>query len=150
MSDTRAPEGYRSFGGNGGFVSVAGPFFYRERRDDDLPNVFHYGFRSTETHRNTNGVVHGGALVTFADSALGATVHRAAERSCATISLNSEFVSAAEPGSWIDAVVEITDMKRSVAFARCTLSENGKILLTASGIWKLFKPGAPGRENPSV
>lgn len=150
MTEQAPPEGYRALDRIGGFIALAGPYFYRERADGDAPDVFHYGFRSADGHKNTNGVVHGGALLTFADTAMGATVYYLAKRPCATISLNSEFVSAAKPGSWIDATVTITRQTRSLTFVRGTLSAGKETLLTASGIWKLFAPNLPGHDQPSV
>lgn len=150
MIEQAPPEGYRALSRIGGFIALAGPYYFRERTEGDDPDVFHYGFQSADEHKNTNGVVHGGALLTFADTAMGATVYHLAGRPCATISLNSEFVSAAKPGNWIDATVTITRQTRSLTFARAILSSGEETLLTASGIWKLFAPNLPGHDKPSV
>lgn len=150
MTEQVEPEGYKPLSRIGGFIALAGPYFYKDGIEADAGNTFRYGFQSADGHKNTNGVVHGGALLTFADTAMGATVYYLAKRPCATISMNSEFVSAAQPGAWIDAAVTITRQTRSLTFVRCTLSTDGETLLTASGIWKLFAPNLPGHDKPSV
>ena len=149
MPDDKPPEGFAPITRIGGFIELAGPYFYRKRSADDAPDVFHYGFQTANAHQNTNGVVHGGALLTFADTAMGSTVYFVAKRPCATISMNSEFVSGAGLGSWVEATVNITRQTSSLAFVRCTLSSEGETLLTASGIWKLFPPNLPGHDKQS-
>lgn len=149
MVDKHIPNGYQPLSRIGGFIEMAGPYFFRRRDAGDSPDVFHYGFQTGEAHHNSNGVIHGGALMTFADTAMGATVYFLAQRPCATISMTSEFVVAAKPGDWIDARVTIIRQTRSLTFARCTLEGGGAVVLNASGIWKLFPPNIPGHDKPS-
>ncbi len=125
MTD-QVPNGYLPFPDLGGFIRVAEP-----------------------QHLNPNGVVHGGALMTFADTVMGAAVYYLAKRPCATISMNSDFLAAAPSDRWIDAAVTVTRQTNSLTFARCELAAGGTVLLTAAGIWKLFQPKTPGHEKSS-
>ena len=143
------PDGYQPFPELGGFVRVCGPYYYKPPDGAASPSVFRYGFRAGPAHLNPNGVVHGGALMTFADTVMGAAVYYLAKRPCATISMNSEFLAGAPPDSWIEAAVTVTRQTNSLTFARCELDADGTILLTSSGIWKLFQPKIPGHEKPS-
>ncbi|MBM3556959.1 MAG: PaaI family thioesterase [Alphaproteobacteria bacterium] len=62
---------------------------------------------------------------------------------CVTISLNTDFVSGAKPGDWIDGEAEITRKTRNLVFVSGRLSVEGKTVLNASGIWKILRPKTP-------
>ncbi|BBK42173.1 thioesterase [Allostella vacuolata] len=112
-----------------------GPFYRKEVEE----GRWLFGFRVEERHLNSNSVVHGGCLMSFADEMLGITVHFAAgRRRCATISLNNEFVTAAKLGDWVLGTPEVVRVTKSVVFVRGTLTVDDKIILASSGIWKLL------------
>ncbi|MEO1189218.1 MAG: PaaI family thioesterase, partial [Pseudomonadota bacterium] len=50
---------------------TAGPFYMRQDEDGGMVAAF----RAERKHMNAGGVVHGGALMTFADFALFALAH---------------------------------------------------------------------------
>jgi len=134
MSST-IPDNFHPFPFKEGFLSTAGPFYAYNGSDSDGTR---FGFLSEAKHGNPNGVIHGGVLVTFADTFMGSAVYFKRGR-CATISLNSEFIAGITPGKWIEGNAEITKLTSSLAFVRGTVSCEGEVLLNASGIWKLFK-----------
>jgi len=139
------PEGFEPFPSIGGFIDLVGSYYYGGRDGDTL----HYGFLATEDHGNSNGVVHGGALMTFADTAMGSAVYRTVKGPCATISMNSEFIAGAQPGDWIEATVVITKITRTLAFVRAELVSGGETVLNTSGIWKIFSPKSASHPEPS-
>ncbi len=137
------PEGYKPFA-EVGFIRDCGPFYYLRLEDGGR----RYGFLAEERHTNPYGVVHGGVLITFADTIMGRTVYNAAKRQSTTISFNTEFVAGARPGQWIEGRVELTRMTRSLAFVRGEVLAGGETLLTASGVWRLFDRDAAGKRIP--
>lgn len=98
-----------------------------------------FGFLPEAKHLNGGGALHGGFLMSIADNVLGFTVHEATEgRIASTVTLNTDFLSggiAAEP-LWGRAA--ITRKTRSLIFVAGDLSQGEKLLLTATGIWKII------------
>ncbi len=141
------PDGYKEFPVSGPFALSCGPFHYRQEADGD----YGYGFAAEERHTNPYGIVHGGVLVTFADTFMGRTVVAAAKCACATISLNTEFMAGGAPGDWIEGRAEVTRLTRSLAFLRAEVSSGGNMLMTASGIWRLFpeRSAIDGGQRPA-
>ncbi len=128
------PEGFKPFQISGPFALSCGPFYYRREAGDD----FRYGFAAEERHANPYGEVHGGDLVTFADTFMGRTVVAAAKCACATITLNTEFMAGGAPGDWVEGKAEVSRLTRSLAFLRADVSSGGTLLMTVSGVWRLF------------
>lgn len=135
-SRSGAPDGYELWDDET-FNSFVGPFYLREAtgRQEGL-------FQVRKHHLNRGQVAHGGMLMTFADMVMG---RAAAEANggvpCATISLNCDFVSAAKLGDWVEGAARIVRKTRSVLFVSGELSTEGRILLTASGLWKVLHAG---------
>lgn len=138
MSETAAPtvpEGWKPVRPHAGFFGRTGSYHYRHV----APGATHWAFRADDTQVNPNGTVHGGLLMTFVDHVAGAAVHRAIDkRACATVSLNSDFLAAARPGDWIEGVAEVTKTTRTLVFVRARLWSGERVILTATGIWKIL------------
>ena len=62
-----------------------------------------------------------------------------------TVTLNAEFVSGVPAGTWIEAAVEIKHHTRSIAYLQGDVYAGEKLLLSASGIWRIFE--TPMRNN---
>lgn len=150
MSDRQAPdvpEGWKPVRMHPGFFMRTGAYHYRHRG----PGVTHWAFRADDGHLNANGTVHGGMLMTFADHVAGAAVFRAVEkRPCATVSLNSDFLSAAKAGDWIEGVAEVTRTTRTLVFVRARIWTEDRTILTATGIWKIFGDRAARAAPPNA
>jgi uncharacterized protein (TIGR00369 family) len=134
-----AGSGWKTWAAQG-FTELVGPLWAKREGD-----AWVYGLLAEPKHANIRGVVHGGALVTLADNALGAMVWEAAGRSpCATIQLDTQFVAPVQPGQFVEARGAVTRRTRSLVFIRGTLSVGGRAVLEAQGIWKVLGTG----ENP--
>lgn len=73
-----------------GFIAHAGPFFYR--MDGEGPR---FCFPTSAKHENRNGVLQGGAFMTFMDRALGATArHLTQTPATATVTMTVQFIDA--------------------------------------------------------
>ncbi len=142
---SKIPESFEPFPSISGFIDLVGSYYYGGRDG----NTHRYGFLAGEQHTNTNGVIHGGALMTFADTAMGSSVYWTVKGPCATISMNCEFIAGAKPGAWIEATVFITKVTRTLAFVRAELASDDVPVLNTSGIWKVFSPKSVSHPKPS-
>lgn len=127
-----AAQGWRPVKDHG-FIGLVGPIFSRQR-DDGLE----FGFRAEAKHANLRGVVQGGMLMTFADRALGRNAWKAAgEKPVATIEFNMQFVTAGELGEFLEIRPEVVRKTSSLVFLRGDIAAGGRIVATATGIWKI-------------
>jgi uncharacterized protein (TIGR00369 family) len=136
MSATGVPLGFTVCPTpDGRFADAVGPLYIRR----DKQSV-QYGFRVEERHSNIRGALHGGMTLTLADQVLGLTVFEAVGgQPIATISLNADFVAPAFPGDWLEGQAEIIRTTRSLVFVRGLLSRGADVVLTATGVWKVFR-----------
>ena len=101
-----------------------------------------YQFKTTinKNHLNAAGITHGGFLAAFVDAGAGTAAHRATENNpCVTISLELKFISAVKLGQELIGNTKIQKKTKSMIFLTCELTANGKIVATASGVWKILK-----------
>lgn len=114
------------------FEDYAGPFYCRPEGDGIL-----CGFLPEAKNRNGGGNIHGGSLMTFADYALfmiaggmEANIHGV------TVTMNCEFVGAAEPGRLLTARGEVVRAGFSMVFVRGMIDDDGRNVLAFSGTIK--------------
>lgn len=118
------------------FEEHSGPFYCRDEGERLV-----CGFRPAAKNRNGSGNIHGGALMTFADYALFIAAHHADPKIYGvTLTMNCEFVGAAESGRLLTARTEVVRQGQSILFARGTIDDEGRPVLTFSGTIKKFKP----------
>jgi acyl-coenzyme A thioesterase PaaI-like protein len=116
---------------NDAFEQRAGPFY--ERIDDDGDRVS--AFRAGPEHMNGGGFMHGGLLMTFADSALFTIARPAMEGSFGvTMNLSGDFLDAARVGEFIEARGDITRAARSTVFVRGLVTADARPVLSFTGI----------------
>ena len=100
-----------------------------------------YGLQTRPDHANPAGAVHGGIVVAFADHTLGCYVAAAAENvPNVTIQLNTHFLAAVEPGSFLELRGEVTRATGSMVFVRGILSAGEREVAAVDGIWRVFRP----------
>lgn len=130
----------------GSFLGMCGPI-YQRRSDDDRPPVL--ALRVQPKHLNLRGIVHGGLLVTLADSALGHAINHARQQplGVVTVSLTTDFVETARLGDWIEAEVDIQRVGGRMAFANCYLHVGERRILRASGVFAVVH-ALPGAQHP--
>ena len=119
-----------------GFMKHNGGLLFRNVSETE------YEFKSTinENHLNAAGITHGGYLAALIDAGAGTSAHRAANNaSCVTISLDLKFISASKTGDQILGKTKILKKTNTLIFLYCELISNGKIIASASGIWKILK-----------
>lgn len=118
------------------FEEHAGPFYCRSEGASIL-----CGFRPDAKNRNGGGNIHGGALMTFADyavfmlaSGIDGSIHGV------TLTMNCEFIGAAEAGRLLTARGEVIREGFSIVFVRGIIDDDGRPVLSFSAtIKKLAK-----------
>ena len=101
-----------------------------------------YEFKTiiTKNHLNRVGITHGGYLSALIDAGAGTAAHRVSENApCVTISLDLKFIGASKVGDEVMGFIRILKKTRTLIFLFCELKCNGKIITSASGIWKILK-----------
>lgn len=115
------------------FETRAGPFYERTEADGDRVTAFRAGVE----HMNGGGFMHGGCLMTFADSALFTIARPAMEGSFGvTVNLSGDFLDAAKVGAFIEARGQITRGARSLIFVRGLVTADARPVLSFTGIIK--------------
>jgi len=119
-----------------GFTGLLGALWTRSKGAERV-----LGFFVEPRHTNTHlGTVHGGALMTFADTALGfGVVDALGAQNCATAQLQMHFVSAAKVGEFVTCRPEVIRRSAQLVFVRGLLSVGDKPVASADGIWKVLE-----------
>lgn len=85
------------------------------------------------------GIVHGGAIMTFADIALGRAVGYATkETHFVTAQTQFQFVAAASVGQLVVCEPEIVRATSQLVFVRGLIEAGGRTVASADGIFKLL------------
>tara|TARA_B100001093_G_scaffold510603_1_gene576798 strand:+ start:158 stop:559 length:402 start_codon:yes stop_codon:yes gene_type:complete len=118
-----------------GFMKHNGGVLFRSISSNE------YEFKSTinVNHLNAAGITHGGYLSALIDAGCGTAAHRTADNlPCVTISLDLKFIGASKVGDEIIGHVKILKKTKTLIFLFCELINNGKIITSASGLWKIL------------
>ena len=78
-------------------------------------------------------------MLAFLDTVLGFAVVIATQRKCATVSLDTRFISTVPPGGWIDGRVIIKKLTRSLAFVDAEAFAGDKLLVTTGSVFRIFE-----------
>lgn len=98
----RPPKGYRPRTTQGAFTALSGPFYYRRTGEGMVQGV-----RVAPHHCNRSGVVHGGVLMTLADSVMGRLASEQWREPGLTVQIDVKFVAAAHEGDWLEARAKV-------------------------------------------
>lgn len=136
---TLKAEGWAHFDAPG-FSSQVGPFWVRQVEGPGSGTGWEIGALATEKLTNNHiHTVHGGALMTFADVALGySVVQLLGGTNCVTTQLQLHFVSTARFGEFITCAAEVVRQSSSLVFMRGLIKAGGRTVASADGIWKIL------------
>lgn len=143
--DDSPPEGYTRSTTRGPYTSHNGPFYHLVTETE-----FRHGVRVKARHCNSRGITHGGMLMAFADGLLGTAVFRETKTVALTIRMNSDFLSSARPGEWLEGTARVTKATKSVAFCEAELFVGDRAVMKATGVFKLMGRHKVPNEVPSV
>ncbi|MDG2071995.1 MAG: PaaI family thioesterase [Pseudomonadales bacterium] len=131
----KIPQGYETDPGFDPAEDLIGPFYHQRVGDG-----YKFAFVAEDRHCNLIGVVHGGVLMTFADSsACIEATERYKEENCVTISFNCDFVSAGSVGDLIECSANVTKKTGSMVFVTGEVFSKGEVLLTYSTVIKRLR-----------
>jgi uncharacterized protein (TIGR00369 family) len=142
MSESEIVEAYRaegwSFFTDQGFIGLAGPFFYKSMAEGPT-----FRFPTLHKHHNRNGVLQGGALMTFIDRSLGATAREVSNTAfTATVQLNTHFVDSVRIGETVAATPTVVRITKQLVFMNATFEVESRTVAIAAGVWKRLAPRA--------
>jgi len=113
------------------FEQMSGPFY--ERIDPD--GTARCAFRTEQKHMNGGGFMHGGCMLTFADSALFTIAREVlGDHHAVTMNLSGDFLDAAKVGELIEATGEVTRGGGKTVFVRGLMTADGRPILSFTGI----------------
>jgi acyl-coenzyme A thioesterase PaaI-like protein len=102
--------------------------------------AWQYGLLTRADHANPAGAVHGGILAVFADHTLGCYVEAAGDGAPnVTIQLNTHFLAAVDPGSFLELRGEVTRVTGTMVFVRGIIAVGQRDVLAVDGIWRVFR-----------
>ena len=102
-------------------------------------NEYEFKTKINKNHLNTAGITHGGFIAALVDAGAGSAAHRSADNNpCVTVSLELKFISPVRLGQELIGNTKIQKKTRSMIFLTCELTTEGKIVATASGVWKIL------------
>ena len=109
---------------------TAGPFYFRIDANGPVA-----AFRVARKHMNAGGVVHGGCLMTFADSAIFVIAARELEGGMGvTLNLTADFLGPAKVGQFIEARGRVVRGGGKTIFVEGMATADGTPVLRFNGI----------------
>ncbi|MDX1694037.1 MAG: PaaI family thioesterase [Ketobacteraceae bacterium] len=142
MTEISIPDGFIE-GSFTPFSNHVGPLYYKRETDAEGTPVGWVGMPFRNIHVGGNNRGHGGVLLTLLDEAMGmnAAICRG-DSPVVTLSLQTSFLAATEPGHFLMATGTVTQASKSVAFVEGKAWCGDQLVGTANGVWKyLRKPG---------
>lgn len=113
------------------FNGLVGPYYYRQ----DAAGKVEVAFKAEKRHLNGGGTVHGGCLLTLADTSLFIFALPHLEGGGAvTVQLDSQFQQQGRLDDVIIATGEITRAGKTLVFGRGELRCKDRLLMSFTGI----------------
>jgi uncharacterized protein (TIGR00369 family) len=138
----RIPAGFRELTELTGFARNNGPWFEKTEKDRTIR-----GFLAGPHHANTLGIVHGGMLAAFLDSAMGTAVFHTLQRRAVTLTLSLDYLGPGRVGDWLQAEGEVVGHDEHVAQVRGRLYGRRHDVLAATGSFALLSRQRPSRKS---
>ena len=107
------PPGFRELTEAIGFAAANGPWFEKVEGSRLIR-----AFRPGPQHANAHGIVHGGMLAAFLDSAMGTAVFHTLDRRAVTLRLSLDYLVPGRVGDWLQAEGEVVGHDEQVAQVR--------------------------------
>jgi len=78
--------------------------------------------------------------MTFADQSMAMTARQATGgKRHATIELNTQFIGTVRLGQFVEAEATVVRATRSVVFMEVKMFVDGRVVVSANGIWKILE-----------
>eukprot|EP00658_Telonema_sp_P-2_P080254 TRINITY_DN794_c0_g1_i5.p1 TRINITY_DN794_c0_g1~~TRINITY_DN794_c0_g1_i5.p1 ORF type:complete len:140 (-),score=18.83 TRINITY_DN794_c0_g1_i5:416-835(-) len=131
--------GYRQFDLTDPYELRAGPFWFH-------PSTLRSAFKAEGHHCNSQGIVHGGCLMSFADFSLFVTALKHTFDSTGvpyvTVSFNIDFIASARQGAVIEAsgMVEKVSAGADLIFLNSRIMQGTKTIAVFRSVVKAVRP----------
>ncbi|AGW89661.1 MULTISPECIES: PaaI family thioesterase [Cupriavidus] len=143
-ASTPVPPGYRPLIRDRGFLQLCGPFYVHET----LPVV---AVRVTDQHLNNQDIAHGGFLAALADSAYGIVMRRDLPGLVPrTAHLSVDYLSAVQPGDWLEAHVTFVKHGKRITNGTCRLMVGARMVLQTMGVFSTQRVAEPPMQPVSL
>lgn len=121
--------------GKSEFTDLVGPFHQKI-----VDGRLHRGFRVEARHTNRLGIAHGGMLLSFADTLLGAALRHdlGHARPAVTVKLSADLITAVRRGAWVEGTAEVSRAGRNLVFVRGRVWSGSRQVLTAEAVFQLL------------
>jgi uncharacterized protein (TIGR00369 family) len=129
----KIPEGFRELTEATGFAQANGPWFEKIEEGRVIR-----GFLPGPRHVNGLGIVHGGMLAAFLDSAMGTAVFHTLGRRAVTLRLSLDYLGPGRLGDWLQAEGEVVGHDETVAQVRGRLYSRRHEVLSGLGAFALL------------
>ena len=121
-----------------GFAEANGPWFEKAEGDRLIR-----GFLPEKRHANSLGIVHGGMLAAFLDSAMGTAVFHTLQRRAVTLRLTLDYLGPGRIGDWLQAEGWVVGHDEHVAQVRGRLYGPRHEVLAGLGAFALLSRARP-------
>jgi acyl-coenzyme A thioesterase PaaI-like protein len=118
------------------FNDHAGPYFHRIREDGSALCAM----RVEPHHLNGGGMLHGGAIMAFADHCLYVFAGAMGDQASVTVSLHGDYLGGVPPGAVVECTGEVTRQTRSMTFLRGLMTCDRSPVFSFSGVLKRKAP----------
>ncbi len=132
-SSNKIPPGFTEIPNVVGFAEANGPWF--EKIEDGR---LIRGFLAGPQHANSLGIVHGGMMAAFLDSAMGSTVWHVLQRRAVTLKLSLDYLGPGRIGEWLQAEGEVVGEDERIVQIRARLYGRRHDVLTGVGVFALL------------
>ena len=123
-----------------GYMKYNGGLLFRQIYE----NEYEFKTKIEKNHLNMAGITHGGYIASIIDAGAGTGAHRSTDgKPCVTVSLDIKFIGSTVLSDEIIGFTKIQKITNSMVFLICHLECKGKLIATASGIWKILKKSLP-------
>ena len=129
----KVPEGFTVLADTVGFAEANGPW-YEKVEDGKLVR----GFLAGPPHANSLGIVHGGMMAAFLDSAMGSTVWHVLQRRAVTLKLSLDYLGPGRVGEFLRADAEVMGEDEHMVQVRGRLYGHRHEILTGIGTFALL------------
>jgi len=129
----KIPDGFTPIAGATGFAEANGPWF-EKIEDGRLVR----GFLAAPRHANSLGIVHGGMLAAFLDSAMGTAVWHTLRRRAVTLTLSLDYLGPGRVGEWLQAEGEVVGHDEHMVQVRGRLYGRRHDVLAGLGAFALL------------
>ena len=108
----------------------------------DTETGFSMGLHLAPPHTNSRGMAHGGLIGAIADNCMGLACGRrlGGDTRLVTVNLAVDFLGVAALGQWLSWDAAVVKAGRTLAFATCLVSADGKPVARANATFSVVQP----------